>query len=296
MYKLVFLFAGIILLMSACSNRNHVADAYGNFEATDIIISSEASGTILNFKIEEGQELKKDDTVGLVDTIQLYLKKKQLAAQRKMAATKDENLSAQIDVLKEQKKNLLIDKNRIDKLFKDGAATAKQVDDINGNIQVVDKQIETVKTQNPSVFNELQAYTKQIDQIEDQIKKSIIINPVNGTVLEKYVEPHEMAVIGKLLYKIADLSKMYLRVYISGSQLPNVKIGQKVEVLIDKDEKDYRKLEGEISWISSQTEFTPKIIQTKEERVNMVYAMKVFVKNDGSLKIGMPGEVNFTNK
>ncbi len=153
--------------------------------------------------------------------------------------------------------------------------------------------METVRTQNAGVLSELDSYTKQIEQIQDQLSKCLLINPVNGTILEKYVEPFEMATIGKALYKIANLSTLELRVYVDGSQLSSIKIGQKVKVFIDKSQDENHQLEGEISWISSQAEFTPKIIQTKKERVNMVYAVKVRVTNDGSLKIGMPGEIKF---
>ena len=293
MYKTICTLAFVLLLSAACSDRNKLADAYGNFEVKDVIISSEANGILSRFNIEEGQLIHKGDTIGIVDTVPLYLKKKQLIAQKKTTSSKLENISAQINVLKEQKKNLMIEKNRLDKLFKDGAATDKQMDDMKGNLMVVDKQIESIKVQNDGVTSELEIYDSQIDQINDQIRRCFIISPMNGTILEKYTEPFEMTTQGKTLYKIADISEMYLRVYVSGSQLPYIKAGQKVDVLIDRDKKTMSHLQGVVSWISEQAEFTPKIIQTKEERVNMVYAVKVLVKNDGTLKSGMPGEINF---
>jgi len=293
MYKTICTLTFVLLISAACSDRNKLADAYGNFEVKDVIISSEANGILSRFNIEEGQLIHKGDTIGIVDTIPLYLKKKQLIAQKKTTSSKLENITAQINVLKEQKKNLMIEKNRLDKLFKDGAATDKQMDDMNGNLMVVDKQIESVKVQNDGVTSELEIYDSQIDQINDQIKRCFIISPMNGTILEKYTEPYEMTTQGKTLYKIADISEMYLRVYVSGSQLPYIKAGQKVDVLIDRDKKTMSHLQGIVSWISEQAEFTPKIIQTKEERVNMVYAVKVLVKNDGTMKSGMPGEINF---
>jgi HlyD family secretion protein len=238
-------------------------------------------------------ELKKGDTIALVDTVQLALRRDEIIAQKKSSSTKLDNITAQIKVIEEQKKTSQVDKDRLVKLFKDGAATQQQMDDLNGLLAVYDKQVSSIETQNAQVLNEDAAYTKQIAQINDQIKRSLIINPDDGTVLTKYAEASEVVTLGKPLYKIADLSDIYLRIYVSGSQLPQIKLGQKVKVLVDKNEKENKEYEGIITWISSSSEFTPKIIQTKEERVNLVYAVKVKVKNDGTLKIGMPGEVKF---
>jgi len=196
-------------------------------------------------------------------------------------------------VQKQQKSNLEIDKARLEKLYKDGAATKKQLDDINAAINLVDKQILSIQTQNGSVGDELTGLDKQIAQIDQNIIKSHLVNPLKGTVLDKYMMQNELVTPGKSLYKIADLNTIYLRVYVSEAQLSSVKLGQTVEVLIDKGNNEMGKYEGLVTWISSTAEFTPKIIQTKEERVNLVYAVKVKVKNDGALKIGMPGEVNF---
>jgi HlyD family secretion protein len=280
-----------VFLLSACSHQNDKADAYGNFETVEILVSSEIQGKLVKFLVEEGQIYKAGDIVGLIDTVQLSLKRDQLIAQRKASATKINNILSQIEVQEEQKRTLLIDKDRIEKLLKDNAVPVKQLDDINGKIKVIDSQIASIRTQNAAVLDELTAMDKQIDQIKDQLNRCKIVNPINGTVLEKYTQPSEITMPGKALYKIADMDQMILRVYVSGSQLPSIKNGQKVKVLIDKNEKENQALEGTISWISPQAEFTPKIIQTKEERVNLVYAVKVSVKNDGSLKIGMPGEI-----
>jgi len=280
-------------LLAACTGNNKKSDAYGTFESTEVTISSESAGKLLSFKIDEGQEIKKGDTVALVDTIQLSLKRDALVAQMKAASDKADYITAQINVIEEQKKNSGVEKVRIDKLFKEGAATQQQVDNINGIIAVYDKQISSIETTNAPVLNEVDAYEKQIAQYNDQIKRAYIIAPDDGTVLTKYAEESEVVTTGKALFKFADLSYIYLRVYVSGAQLSQVKLGQKVKVLIDKDEKTNTEIEGIVSWISSSAEFTPKIIQTKEERVNLVYAVKVKVKNDGTLKIGMPGEVNF---
>ncbi|MFH1319230.1 MAG: HlyD family efflux transporter periplasmic adaptor subunit [Bacteroidota bacterium] len=291
MKKTVILLTGM-LFTASCINNNR-SDAYGNFEAKETIISAETNGKILSLKIEDGQILTEGEVAGLIDTVPLSLKKDQLLAQKKVLATKYINITARVDVLKEKKKTLLNEKERLDKLLEDGAATAQQMDKINGELNVIDKEMVSIKTTNSSVFNELEVMSKQIEQVQDQINRCVIVNPLHGTVLDKYVEPFEMALMGKPLYKITDLSEMYLRVYISGAQLPHITIGQNVEVLIDENIDENRLLEGTVSWISEQAEFTPKIIQTKKERVNLVYAVKILVKNDGSLKIGMPGEVNF---
>jgi len=295
MKKIFYIIIGLTVL-TACSFSNHKSDAYGTFESTEITISSEANGKILKFDINEGDILKAGSIVGYVDTTDLVLKKEQLIAQRKSISSKSANVYSQIEVQKQQKKNFLTEKTRIENLLKNNAATTKQLDDINGSLDLVDKQILSIQTQNSSVFNETEGLTKQIEQIEESIKKCYIVNPLAGTVLTKYTEPNEVTTFGKALYKIADLNEMTLRVYISESQLSSIKLGQKVEVLIDKNTSDLSKMEGTITWISQNAEFTPKIIQTKEERVNLVYAVKIKVKNDGTLKIGMPGEVNFINK
>jgi len=291
-----YLFIISMALLTACSGKNDKSDAYGNFEADETIISSEVSGKVIQLNLEEGQEIKAGTIVGLVDTTDYQLKKEQLTAQKNAISSKSGNIASQIEVQQQQKNNLLIDKARIEKLYKDGAATKKQLDDINGSISMVDKQIQSIQTQNGSVADEILAIVKQIDQINQSIKKCYLSCPVSGTILNKYIEQNELVIPGKSLYKIADLSSVFLRAYISESQLANVKLGQKVEVLIDKGEDNTAKYEGTLTWISSTAEFTPKIIQTKEERVNLVYAIKIKVKNDGALKIGMPGEVNFSGK
>jgi len=281
------------LLLFACSGNDNGPDAYGNFEAREIIVSAESQGKLLQFNVEEGEKLKKNQQVGWIDTSTLHIQKEQLKAQKQAVASKLANIKAQIEVQQEQKQNLLTEKNRVEKLYNDQAATKQKLDDINGKYEVLLKQIKATKTQINAVHKEMEVMERQIDLVDEQIKKSKIINPVNGTVLEKYVEESEIAAIGKALYKIARLDEIDLRVYISGAQLPSVKIGQKVTVLVDKDAKTNQEFEGKVIWISDQAEFTPKIIQTKEERVNMVYAVKVRVQNDGTMKIGMPGEVKF---
>ncbi|MGZ5283979.1 MAG: HlyD family secretion protein, partial [Bacteroidia bacterium] len=272
------------------------ADAYGNFEAIEITVSSETTGKILSLNIEEGKALKAGEIVGFIDSTQTFLKIEQLKAQRSAIVSKTKNVVAQKDVYETQKRNTLIEKKRIENMLKDQAATQKQLDDINAQIKVLDKQIQSVGTQNSSVSSEVKAIDMQIAQLKDQLTKSRIINPVNGTVLSTFAEAGEIAVMGKALYKIADLNHLFLRVYMDATQLANLKIGQKVDIFIDKDKEENTKVEGTVSWISPNAEFTPKIIQTKDERVNLVYAVKVLVENTGNLKIGMPGEVKLGTK
>lgn len=274
----------------SCNGNGDKADGYGNFEATETTISAEANGKILSFDIEEGKTLKEHVIVGVIDTVQLSLKRDQLLAAKNTIFSKSQNVLSQREVLKEKLNVAQTDQVRVNNLIRENAATQKQLDDINGQIDILKQQIKSVETQNAPIVNEVKSIEIQILQIEDQIKKSIIKNPVKGTVLIKYSEPNEITSFGKPLYKVADLDEMTLRVYISENQLTSVKLGQKVTTKVDSGE-EMKSYEGEISWISHTAEFTPKIIQTKEERVNLVYAVKILVKNDGSLKIGMPAEM-----
>ena len=283
----------LVFLTSACMQNENESDAYGNFEATDYMISAENAGKILSLDIDEGDVFVKAEQVGLIDTTQLFLQKEQLKAEKRSIASGVQNILSRIAVYQEQLTILKKDKSRIDKMFTDGAATSKQVDDINGNILVVQKQIQAVKTENAKVLGSLENASRKVDALNDLIEKSKIYVPEAATVLEKYHEAFEMVNVGTPLFKLADLSSLDLRVYISGDQLSKVKIGQEVNVLVDKNTEENHTLKGKVIWISSQSEFTPKIIQTKKERVKLVYAIKVKVANDGRLKIGMPGEIRF---
>ena len=274
----------------SCNKNNDKADGYGNFEATEVTISAQANGNIEYLELEEGAVLEPNIQVGLVDTTQLYFNKQQLIASKSTVFSKSKNVVSQRSVLQEQLKTTLIEKNRIQNMFVENAATKRQVDEIIGKVNVLNEQIRSVETQNAPILNEVKSIDVQIEKINDQIEKSKIINPIKGTVLAKYAEPNEVTAFGKPLYKIADISEMTLRVYISETQLSKIKVGQNVTVKIDA-EKEMKSFPGTISWISSSAEFTPKVIQTKEERVNLVYAVKVKVKNDGTLKIGMPAEM-----
>lgn len=290
--KSIKIIVGVLIIVStiSCNNNNDKADGYGNFEATEITISAESNGKLIQFTAEEGKTLKKGENVGTIDTVQLALKKEQLMVSKSVIFSKSKGVLSQISVLKAQLKTAKNSKIRIQNLIKENAGTQKQLDDINGKIDVLNQQIKSVEIQNLPVVSELKNIDVQLKQVEDQLQKSVITNPVNGTVLVKYIEPNEITSFGRPLYKIADLNTMQLRVYISETQLSSIKIGQEVTVKIDANEtmKNYT---GTISWIASEAEFTPKIIQTKEERVNLVYAVKIDVKNDGSLKIGMPAEM-----
>ena len=278
----------------SCGNDNGKADGYGNFEATEITISAENSGKLMQFNVNEGDKLKKDQLIGYIDTIPLALNREQLAVSKAVISSKSKGVLSQIAVLNSKLKIANTNKNRVQNLIKDNAGTQKQLDDVTGEIDVIKNQIRSVEIQNAPVVNELRSIDVQLKQIDDQIQKSKITNPLNGTVLTKYAEPNEITAFGKPLYKIADLSTMQLRVYISETQLASIKIGEDVTVKID-DAATMKSYEGKISWIASEAEFTPKIIQTKEERVALVYAVKIDVINDGSLKIGMPAELWINN-
>ncbi len=277
----------------ACNSGNQRADAYGNFEATEINVSAEQSGKLLFFTAEEGNLLDSGQFVALIDTIPLHLKELQLLANRQAIAAQSGPVLAQMDVLQTQLSHAHMEEERFAKLLAGGAATQKQYDDIQNQIKVLQSQIKSIASQHAPIFSQVQMVDAQLQALRDQINRCRIINPTKGTVLVKIAEQGEMTGAGRPLYRLADLSTMYLRAYASGDQLPHMAIGDEVEVLIDDTKTKNTNLHGIISWIASEAEFTPKIVQTKEDRVDMVYAFKVRVENDGSLKIGMPGEVNF---
>jgi len=291
----LFGFSIVALIFTSCNDNNVSADGYGNFEATEITVSAENNGKLILFQINEGNVLKKETFLGYIDTIPLSLKKEQLLVSKEVIKSKSKGVLSQIAVLNSKLRTANVNKTRTENLIKDNAGTQKQLDDINGEIDVIKQQIRSVEIQNSPVINELKSIDIQLKQINDQIKKSIIINPINGTVLVKYAEQNEITSFGKPLYKIADLSTMQLRIYISETQLANINIGQNVKVKID-DKDDMKSFKGTVTWIASESEFTPKIIQTKEERVALVYAVKIDVVNDGSLKIGMPAEMWIKNE
>ena len=301
----------IAALLTGCNVNNQTPDAQGTFEADEVIVSSEVPGKILSLNLEEGSVLAKDSIVGIIDSVPLELQKAQVEATIGALHQKTLDVRPQIKLLqdqitvqKTQLDNALYEKARTERLVKADAATTKQLDDINNQVDVLQKQIavneqqikvqETATgTQNSTVLSEYKPLTKSVAQIEDQLKRANITNPINGTVLTKYAMAGEVTSAGKALYKIADLSVITLRAYITGTQLAQVKLNQQVTVLVDSNAKNYRTYKGVITMISDKAEFTPKTIQTKDERANLVYAIKIHVKNDGYLKIGMYGEVKF---
>jgi len=290
------LFLLTIIILGACSGKDDQPDAWGTFEATEITVSAMANGKLLQFNLEEGEILDSGQMVGYVDTTDLELKRRQAVDQRNATASRKANLQAQIDVQEQNRANILIEKQRVENLLKANAATQKQMDDITAKLNLIDKQIIAIQAQFKGLEDQVNSIDQQIAQVDEAIRNAYIVNPTHGTVLTKFAEPDEVTAFGKPLYKIANLEEMILRVYVTGAQLPHVIIGQEVEVMYDMDEKENTITTGVVSWISPTAEFTPKTIQTKEERVNLVYAVKVRVKNDGSMKIGMPGEMKLINQ
>jgi HlyD family secretion protein len=289
----------LLLLFSilSCKEGTNIYDASGSFEATETIISAEATGRILQLKIEEGQELDSGQLIGFIDSTQLQLSKLQLVQNKKAILSGRPEVNAQVEALRTELSNAILDHDRTERLVKGGIASQKQLDDAEAKIATLKSRItaqeSSLQTTTVSLTEQGNTVDAQMKEINDQLKKCIVINPVKGTVLTKYAEQFEMAVLGKPLYKIADLSSIVLRAYITGDQLHEVKVGQKVKVFTDDGKGGYKKTEGVITWVNNKSEFTPKTIQTKNERANLVYAMKVKVKNDGYLKIGMYGEVNW---
>ena len=292
MKKTIFaLFAGMLLIVG-CSSRKSI-DAYGNFEAIETIVSSEANGRLMEFKLTEGQDVEKGQQVATVDSTIPALQKREMLARRQSVDSKMTSASAQVAVVKQQVENLQVDLRRVQNMVEDEAATQKQLDDLTGTEKVLRKQLKAAQAQRDAIESELEAIDANLALVDEQLHRCRVINPLDGTVLEKYAEAYEMTAVGKPLYKVGNLNELTLRVYISGGQMNALKIGQDCTVRID-DGDDYQDYPGTVSWISDKAEFTPKIIQTKEERVNLVYAVKVNVKNtEGTIKIGMPGEVIF---
>jgi HlyD family secretion protein len=310
MKKLFFTVTAVTaLIVAGCNGNGNGFDASGTFEADEVIVSSELSGKILSFNVKEGMQLSKDSIIGTVDATSIDLQQQQVEASIKALSQKTSDVNPQVQLMQDQMAvqqskldNLLREKNRVENLLKADAATGKQLDDINAEIDVVNKNMKVTQqqinvqrnntaTQNRSILSEAEPLRKRIAQLKDQEDRANIINPINGTVITKYAETGEVTAAGKALYKIADLSELNLRAYITGVQLPAIKLGQQVKVMIDEGEKKFKEYSGTIAWVSDKAEFTPKTIQTKEERANLVYAIKVRVKNDGFLKIGMYGEV-----
>ncbi len=283
--------------ISSCSKEEKGYDASGSFEAEEIMISSEANGKIEELNFEEGEVLQIGDTLGRVESTQLELKLKQFEAQLSAILSKKPDIQKQIASLDEQIKNLESEKIRFKNLVASGAGNQKTVDDIQAKIVLIEKNkealISNLSISTTGIEKEAQVIQTQIDQLKDQIDKTTIINPIDGTVLVKYAYENEITSFGKPLFKMANLDEMILKVYVSGNQFSVIKLGQKVQVSTDDGSGGKKMVEGRISFISDKAEFTPKTIQTKNERANLVYPIKIKVKNDGTYKIGMYGEVSF---
>lgn len=292
-----FLIVLIILVTTSCTNNTNQFDASGNFETDEVIVSSEASGKIMKFVLEEGQHLYAGQQIGYIDSIPSYLQKKQLEAQVIATLAKEPEISPQLQVIKEQLKKAKLEQKRTANLITYDAAGTKDLDDWNSQVAVIQRQYDAelsiLNTTTRSIRSDTYPINYQIKLLEEQLRKCKIINPINGTVLTKYALEDEITLPSKPLYKIANLDSMTLRAYITGDQLSLVKLDQVVKVFVDNGAKKYTQLTGIIRWVSDKSEFTPKTIQTKDERANLVYAIKIKVKNNGLIKIGMYGEVKF---
>jgi HlyD family secretion protein len=305
------LFLSAILFLLGCKNGNDLHDASGVFEAEEVIVSSEIGGKILSFLPDEGTKLSAGDSVVVIDATNIRLQKEQVEASIGALSDKTTDVGPQVELLRNQLSvqetqmaTLERERQRFDKLVKADAATSKQLDDIVAQIDQLRKQMEVTRqqirvqlnitgTQNRGILSEKDPLDKRVAQLDDQLQRSVVLNPVTGTILTKYAEAGEVTSPGKALYKIASLEVLRLRAYLTGDQIATVKLGQAVKVAVDDSKGGFRNYDGKITWISDKAEFTPKTIQTKEERANLVYAVKIDVKNDGYLKIGMYGEVKF---
>jgi HlyD family secretion protein len=318
---------GCLLLFvgMSCKDTNKKFDASGTFEAIEIIVSAESTGKLLSLDIKEGDNVAKGKIIGAIDPLSIELQKEQLAASMTALTEKSNDASPQISVYQEQiqvqrnqigvqKQQLIVlqkEQKRLENLVKADAATPKQLDDVNGQVDILKKQIEAAESsikvferqisaqtavvgiQNRGILSEKGPLEKRMKQLDDQLSRTKITNPIDGIVLSKYAESGEITTMGRAIYKVADMSEMTLRAYITGDQLGQIKINQKVKIMIDDGKDKYRELAGTLFWVSEKAEFTPKTVQTKDERANLVYAIKIKVKNDNTLKIGMYGEVLF---
>ena len=287
----------LALAMTACRKGNKAYDASGVFESTEVTVAAEGNGRIMSLGIQEGDQLEAGAVVGCIDTVQLYLSKVQLEASRRAVGSGRLNISRQIAALESQIVKQRQELDRFTKLEQAGASNRKQVEDIQAQLDILERQLaaqkESLQNANSNVSGQADAIEAQIAQLEDRIRKCVITSPVSGTVLAKYSEAGELAVQGRALFKVADLENIRLRAYITADQLTNIKLGQAVKVYADQGTSGRKEYAGTLVWISDKAEFTPKTIQTRDERANLVYAVKIAVKNDGLIKLGMYGEVKF---
>lgn len=288
---------GLSLALAACGDKEVEYDASGIFETTEIIVSAQTAGELTALTAEEGRTVEAGEKLGCVDTVQLALKKRQLSASLTATDSKRLDRKRQVAALRQQIDNLQREKARFSELLKADAATEKQVDELDYQIAILQRQLEATEEQinssNSSLDGQSSGIEAQLAQVEDQIRKSVAASPIKGIILAKYAEPGEYVVPGKPLFKVADISRMKLRAYLTADQLTTLKIGQKVTVYADQGKTDRKAYEGTVVWIADEAEFTPKTIQTREERANLVYAVKIAVSNDGLIKRGMYGDVKF---
>lgn len=293
----IMMIAGATLMLTACGNKEKEYDATGTFEATETTVSAEQNGQLLMFDLNEGGEIALGKEVGLIDTTQIWLKIQQAGATKEIYQSQKPDMEAQIAATRQQLTKAQQDQQRYKELVADGAAPSKMLDDANNQVQVLQKQlnaqISSLSTNTNALNKQMAATDVQISQLRDQLQKCHISSPIKGVVLEKYAEKGEFVATGKPLFKIADTEQMFIRAYVTSAQLQNIKVGQKAKVFADYGDTHRKEYDGTITWISSRSEFTPKTILTDDERADLVYAVKVAVKNDGYIKIGMYGEVKF---
>ena len=286
-----------LAMLASCGNNEKEYDATGTFEATEVTVSAEQSGTLIRFDVNEGDEIASGKEVGLVDTTQLWLKVQQMDAAKAVYRSQKPDMEKQIAATRQQLAKARQEEQRYRELVADGAVPSKMLDDATSQVAVLQKQLDaqiaTLNTQLSTLDSQLSTVDVQVNQLRDQLQKCHIVTPIAGTILEKYVEQGEFVATGKPLFKMADVQRMYIRAYITSSQLQNIKVGQKAKVFADYGDGQRKEYDGTVTWISSRSEFTPKTILTDDERADLVYALKVAVANDGYIKIGMYGEVSF---
>ena len=292
--------AGAVLMLGACGNEEKEYDATGTFEATETIVSAEQSGTLLAFSVSEGDNIAQGQEVGLVDTTQIWLKMQQLGATKQVYQSQKPDMERQIAVTRQQLAKAQTEQRRYEELVADGAAPRKMLDDAASQVQVLrrqlDAQVSSLSTQLSTLNAQMATADVQVSQLRDQLSKCHVVAPIDGSVLEKYVEQGEFVAVGKPLMKVADIENMFIRAYVTSAQLQRIKVGQKARVFADYGDGQRKEYDGTVSWISSRSEFTPKTILTDDERADLVYAVKIAFKNDGYAKIGMYGEVLFSDK
>lgn len=295
--KQILIIVLLVTMFASCSQNRNKFDATGTFEATEVIVSSEVAGRILSFDITEGTPVVKNEQLGTIDSVQLYLQKLQLLKNSSSVQSSRPSVETQVAAIREQIAKQQIEKRRIENLLKSNAATGKQLDDVNSSIAVLERQLSAQQSSLNNSVSSLNAQSSAIDiqvaQIEDRLTKCIVRSPISGVVLAKYAEEGELAGVGKPLFKVADMKNIYLKSYVTSGQLMDLKLGQQVKVTADFGGDKSREYNGIITWIADKSEFTPKNIQTKDERENQVYALKIAVENDGYIKLGMYGEVIF---